>query len=437
MMLLGAGASAAAGVPMTIKMLEGFREHLTGVSPQKLLLAAIEARILKERARSNNVAPLDIEPVIEAIRALEDSSGTISAFFDEQLATELRDRAGLMFLRLQLQDYIREQCMVRPEALGPLRSFRRFFEGFQELDVFTVNYDIVIELLCELDRINYSDGFKLDWESDDFERPGVVLRLYKLHGSALWTEAPAKGAIKVPLRFQSSSAERLTGEQSTPLMVYPAEKWNNSNVFIDLNARFVNALRRTDWLLIVGYSFRDRELNNAILEAARDNPSLQLLIASPSAETVYSENLKRFAEPAIDRRHAPQRPLLENRVVRLPFRWESVLPYLASEGYGGIQGVQNTLSWYWTSKRSMASGGKPALEKLILQLLDVGALDHANEMTEYAPKESFGEDWQFEFDCKRALCAKSLGRDESAKAAWKAAADNLHSRFFRSVGGTA
>ena len=412
LLLLGAGASMAAGVPMTVAMLAGFRERTSRFPDQKSLLAAIEERIRSERIKKHNVSgPLDIEPVMEAIHALEDPSGTVSAFFDEKLAAELRNPGSLLLLRLGLQDYIRDQCMVRAEALGPLRDLRRFFESFQELDIFTVNYDIVVELLCELDRISYSDGFKLDWEPGDYSRPGVVLRLYKLHGSAIWSEAPARGAIKVPLRFQPSSAQRLTGEESTPLMVYPAEKWNNSNIFLDLNIRFANALRTYDWLLVSGYSFRDRELNNAIFEAARDNPVLQILIVSPDAEKLYERHLKRYTEPTTERRMAPQRPLLENRVFRLPFNWERVLAELASTWYGGIQGIQQTVGWYQQTRRSMAWGRPARLDELVIKLLESGAIDQADEIAAVLGIQDQQESWLLKYHSFRAFVLYTLGRE--------------------------
>jgi len=77
------------------------------------------------------------------------------------------------------------------------------------MEVFTVNYDIVVELLCDLDNVPYSDGFQLNWQPSDFERDGVRVRLHKLHGSVTWFESPSEEDLKIPLRFQEPRVERL------------------------------------------------------------------------------------------------------------------------------------------------------------------------------------------------------------------------------------
>ncbi len=50
-----------------------------------------------------------------------------------------------------------------------------------KIKIFTLNYDGLIEILCESHNIRYSDGFDLNWEPSNFDKADV--QLFKLHGS--------------------------------------------------------------------------------------------------------------------------------------------------------------------------------------------------------------------------------------------------------------
>jgi hypothetical protein len=427
LLFLGAGASAAAKVPMTVAMLQAFREDTSQETAHgRDLLGELE-RFLD----SHRVPPLkvdeperDIERTFETVAVLQDISGTASPLLSPDMPPRLRMPEALQLLKDELQTYVRKRCLVRPVDLAPLLSFRKFFERFDRLDIVTVNYDIVVELLCEINQVQYSDGFQLFWDDRQFERTPV--RIYKLHGSAIWFQSPREGYLKVPLRFESNRVERLRGETATPLMMYPAEKWDDSEVFLALHSRFHRLLRDNDWMVVVGYSFRDEHLNHAILEEARANPNLKILLISPNAEEVYASHLRTHAAFAVEPLLFSERPLLENRVVRLPFRWENILEDFVDAWYDEL--VQG-FSQYYIARQQIANRIFARLPELTLRLLEAGALDQALEIRKYVDLENQPEDWRLRYACSMAAVLYSIGRAEDAEKSWETARAILENRY--------
>ena len=99
-----------------------------------------------------------------------------------------------------------------------------------------------------------------------------VIHLLKLHGSVDWFR-DSEGIIE----------QRIGKEAEEPLIIYPSsEKYAASydQPYFEMMSRFQTALRRDNTLLIVlGFGFADKHLNNTIIEAVRQNPGFHLLVA--------------------------------------------------------------------------------------------------------------------------------------------------------------
>ena len=91
------------------------------------------------------------------------------------------------------------------------------------------------------------------------------------HGSLTW-ERTEQGRVQ-----QVDSTE-------SPLIVYPAsDKYESSyeQPYFEMMSRFQQALRRENTLLIVlGFGFKDKHIQNVILEAVNQNPSFQLVVVN-------------------------------------------------------------------------------------------------------------------------------------------------------------
>ena len=224
---------------------------------------------------------------------------------DEAKATRLKP------FREDLERIIREECRLTLDVnAAPHKTFldkitaRKASEP--RVQLFTTNYDTLFEQAAQEGGYAVIDGFHslflglsldaiFDYDIVQRERTRLkneesfvskVFHLYKMHGSLTW-EKTGQGIVQ-----QVNSTE-------SPLIVYPAsDKYESSyeQPYFEMMSRFQQALRRENTLLIVvGFGFRDKHIQNVILEAVNQNPSFQLVIVNyNSNETIDREALKEY-----------------------------------------------------------------------------------------------------------------------------------------------
>lgn len=144
------------------------------------------------------------------------------------------------------------------------------------VELFTVNYDLLLETALEAMRTPYFDGFvgtlkarfhtelveELPGPAETEAVPVSFIRLWKLHGSVNW----ASGNDRQIVRLGSPVPD------GRPAAIYPSDaKYDESRrvPFIVLQDRLRRALHLPEtMLLITGYSFGDDHLNEHIFDAA-------------------------------------------------------------------------------------------------------------------------------------------------------------------------
>jgi hypothetical protein len=179
----------------------------------------------------------------------------------------------------------------------PHRKFARWLiktSRQNPIEIFTVNYDVLIEHGLEAERIPIFDGFvgshRPFFHSDSLRRsdsaPGANwTRLWKMHGSVTWRRHTVDGRERVVRSEPNQDGE----------MIYPSyQKYDESrqqpySAFTDRLSRF---LEQDDALLIVaGFSFADEHVNNLIFGALENRPrthvyALQFEEVADSADLV-------------------------------------------------------------------------------------------------------------------------------------------------------
>lgn len=239
----------------------------------------------------------DIEAFLSHILLVEKIS--------EEKASQLKP------LREQLEKIIRNACQLELDSSNaPHKTFldkitaRKASEP--RVQLFTTNYDTLFEQAAQKGGYAVIDGFSFtsprtfsgryfDYDIVQRERTRLkdeesfvskVFHLYKMHGSLTW---------------ERTEQERIQQVNSTesPLIVYPAsDKYESSyeQPYFEMMSRFQQALRRENTLLIViGFGFRDKHIQNVILEAVNQNPSFQLVIVNYNGnETIDREELKEY-----------------------------------------------------------------------------------------------------------------------------------------------
>ena len=158
------------------------------------------------------------------------------------------------------------------------------------VQLFTTNYDTLFEQASNEGGFIIIDGFSFthprkfsgryfDIDIVNREKTRIkqeesfvskVFHLYKLHGSLNWEK-------KGDEIFQNDNP-------SEPLVVYPAsEKYESSyeQPYFEMMSRFQQSLRKESTLLIVvGFGFQDKHIQNVIKEAVNQNSSFTLVIVN-------------------------------------------------------------------------------------------------------------------------------------------------------------
>ena len=211
----------------------------------------------------------------------------------EKLHGELKD-GNDESLRRKLESNIVEACTLELDEVNShhqdfIRKLTSRKPSDPRVQLFTTNYDTLFEQAAQ--RMNYTiiDGFSFFqprvFNGGNFDRDIVfrertrikqeesfvpnVIQLFKLHGSIDW-EKKDDGKI-----LQVSKADK-------PCIIYPAtEKYESSyeQPYFEMMSHFQSTLRKEGTLLIVvGFGFQDKHIQNAIKEAVLQNPNFHLLI---------------------------------------------------------------------------------------------------------------------------------------------------------------
>jgi hypothetical protein len=288
--LLGAGASKHAGVPTMEEFIDAFRKDL-GDGPE---LQALDR--MRERLVTRFGDDVDLELLLAALGRSQHLDTDLTAAI---VSSELRDLEIPTLARVEakLRDFVRVSCSqpVTPTSvqyLAPLMEFARSNGG--TLDVFTLNYDLTIEIACEQAGVRCVDGFGPEWNPRTFDAEGdgdrLLLRLSKLHGSLVWYERPNYDFVKIPVLPQPSLTEQYFDHAPLePLLLYPAfAKEGNRGIYRTLAERFSDALApgNCDLLLCIGCSFRDPDIRTLIFEAAHRNTYMVVVVVDPEAHSI-------------------------------------------------------------------------------------------------------------------------------------------------------
>lgn len=140
-------------------------------------------------------------------------------------------------------------------------------------EVFTTNYDLLIEQALEAVRAPYFDGFPgarkpfFDIRAmEEDSLPSRWTRLWKLHGSINWYQLSGEGV------YRSS-----TEESGVRRVIHPSHlKYEESRrmPYLAMIDRLRSFLRHpTSVLVICGYSFRDEHINEVLLQGLESTPT--------------------------------------------------------------------------------------------------------------------------------------------------------------------
>ena len=343
--LLGAGASVDCGGPLigTVPLAVEKDLHEKGITGSQKPRIRQWLKIFYVAVRhcaGNTKTPITPDEIIErreTLRGAQDEK--LSANFEQVLATLHRWRAALPKAggRLRLDGTpgldaksedldeclhhatraLARACQLptsgKEDGLAVFKALVRKLLtrplNLKRVNVFTLNYDTLVEQASDAEGVVLLDGFvgtqrrifrPESYEQDLYfpaettegrvHRFDRVLHLYKLHGSITWTAN--EPSIDDPYGVQAGVFDQ-DGKQ--PLLIYPTPaKYGETlgSPYSELFRRFAAALARPQSVLfVIGYGFGDEHVN-AVIRQALAVPSFTLVIVDPAPKSDFVKTLR-------------------------------------------------------------------------------------------------------------------------------------------------
>ena len=230
----------------------------------------LEYETLIEEVKKDGKDHENIELVLSFVRSLKDVAigGAVRGFIRDKLIEIEKEIciviAGLIDVEL-------------PQENTPYHKFASWIASIDRdkpIEIFTTNYDLLVEQALEETDVPYFDGFVGGRNSffdlraiEENEIPNHWTRLWKIHGSLNWYQTD--NAV------HRSTGSNIQSQESH--LIYPSHlKYDQSRKmpYLALIDHLTNTIKKEPTILITtGYSFNDEHINNAILNALKANPT--------------------------------------------------------------------------------------------------------------------------------------------------------------------
>ena len=180
----------------------------------------------------------------------------------------------------------------KPESFNGLTLLDQIVSDstFSTVDIFTLNNDTVIEELLKSLNETFCEGFSNDkdgyrfWASSLFENSKI--NLYKLHGSINWYYYdPESWADR---RVCQCSPQITWRDPRKPILLigtYNKLAEYIKPIFLELFYLFYKTLNKHNTLIVMGYSFGDKGINEKLFDwVLQDNH--KMIIIDPNIENL-------------------------------------------------------------------------------------------------------------------------------------------------------
>ncbi|WP_277973048.1 SIR2 family protein [Pantoea agglomerans] len=275
------GFFLSAGCPLSVDMPEGKWPlipdvfNLTKYIHQELIDNNQYANLITELSKAEKNKD-NIEDILSFLRGLVSVSkgGEVRGLSEEHLTG--------------LEKIICEKIAIKidvnlPNEETPYHKLAKWIRSIDRkiaVEIFTTNYDLLMEQSLEEMEIPYFDGFVgannpfFDLRAlEDNLIPKHWSRLWKIHGSINWCQKKI-GNQKRVYRTHPKNKE-------SSHLIYPSHlKYEESRkmpylALLDQLNRFIR--KKSSFLVLSGYSFNDGHLNDVIVSALKSNPTAMVL----------------------------------------------------------------------------------------------------------------------------------------------------------------
>jgi hypothetical protein len=264
------------------------------------------------------------------------------------------------------------QLITEKESKAALTSTKRFFAWYNLLnrdftkEVFTTNYDLVIEKALEASEIPYFDGFVGSFEPffwqesvDHHAQQGDLtknwIRLWKIHGSLswFWRYSETTKTHRIIRIGNIGSVADIKNE----LVIYPSkDKYDSSRKqpFIAYFDRMRDYLLSGELLFVfTGYSFSDQHINEIVFNCMRQNNRLFVIVFFYKDDDV--ENLYKSCSAYLNLHvFGPTKAIINGELGEWHLNKEAVLPN------------ENTATYWNEGKSHLTLGDFNSLVKFLV-----------------------------------------------------------------------
>lgn len=420
----GAGASVAAGVPDTNTFVTDYLKKIRGTNKETTVKKIIDTL---EQWKGHSI---DIELLLETLTKLRDKKDDpLLQFFPEpsSIVAELDEKDPVID---SLKDFIKKKAIVSEKKIQYLQSLLPIIEEYKPLDIISVNYDTSVEQFCNVQKLTYEDGFDVHWNSQSFEKENTDIRLYKIHGSVMWYQTDHGDYVKLPVMTGEHKVQLITGEKAINLMLYPMQKWNYAEPFLELSVRVKHLLELDSckFLIVVGYSFRDEHIIKILWDSARTNRNLRVILIDPNAYKIYKNKLQYY-----DSSHTNPSSLY-GKVICLPYLFEKISPLIKNYF---LKNLEIGLSAEALQHKEEISGNPPTWDYCAIHFIAAEYIDKAEEMVHKSQLSSNNLRNFIEAKVKMAINLSIGGEEERSEKIFKKfikiiqdiAVDRLYARY--------
>lgn len=295
--LLGAGASKNAGLPLAAELTTHLQEELIVRGDRRLTEAL--GLILGGLAFRSGVKGLstttthDIEAVLRVAQQLSNRNDQPLAAFVGSWHPALEQLApngdGVVFESLigAAYEVLRDRLQTPDKPtkfkyLADVWDITRALDSDEPPPVFTLNYDLLLEQALEHKGKPFTTGFADGlWSNAEFDAP-ARLKLYKLHGSLGWVRDPLTSLLYD--REKALHREDVSFESPDTLdeLIFGTDnKLKALNPHLWMFNAFDAAVSESEFIVTIGYGFGDEHVNQIVSQGLARDESKKLLVVGP------------------------------------------------------------------------------------------------------------------------------------------------------------
>lgn len=289
----GAGTSTALGIPNISDLTNSVEESLTGELSKNF-------KIVKNDLETTHPdQKINIEDILNQTRRIREITGEkedkkyleingkSAKQLDVNICKKIFDIINKKEIKADLQNTMKFLAWLNMQN----RDFSK--------EIYTSNYDLIIEKSLEKIQIPYFDGFVGSYEPfflpesvdkfvKNFDLTKTWIRLWKIHGSLSWFWKKDEDAKTFKI-VRIGKIENIADENDE-IVIYPSrDKYDSSRKqpFIAYFDRLKRYLSEGELLFIIsGYSFSDQHINEIIFNCLRQNNRLFIIVFSYSDSSV-------------------------------------------------------------------------------------------------------------------------------------------------------